>query len=177
MWDARQKISRIKDFLPANENILDIGAGSGSVTLALRKSGRDVTPVDVKNWSLTEAVTPDIYDGVHLPYASAEFHTALLLTVLHHTQDPEEVLREAGRVADYVVIIEDVYSGPIHRWCTLAADSLLNLEFRGHPHSNRSHLEWCAIFQKMGWQLLVTQRFPMLKFFTQQTYWLKTSSP
>ena len=170
LWDARQKYARIRAFLPENARCVEIGAGSGSVTMVLRAAGFHVTPVDVKNWSLTQQVTPEIYDGRQLPYANQHFDTALLLTVLHHIRDQETVLREAARVARQIVIIEDVYEGRLQRWLTLAADSLFNLEFRGHPHSNRSDPAWRTLFAEMGLELRASERYPMLKIFRQQTY-------
>ena len=47
-----------------------------------------------------------------LPFAKNEFDNALLLTVLHHSDDPLSVLREAYRIVrpeGRVIVIESVY--------------------------------------------------------------------
>jgi hypothetical protein len=73
--------------------------------------------------------------------------------VLHHAPNPEAVLQEAARVAKRVIITEDVYYNIVHKYATFFMDSLLNLEFIGHPHSNKTDAQWREVFQKAGLRL------------------------
>ena len=99
LWDAKFKIKRISKYLSHKDKILDIGTGPGSVCLLMQREGYNLTPVDVIDQALSTEVKPQIYDGKKLPYNNSSFDTALILTVLHHTTNPEKVLSEAKRVS------------------------------------------------------------------------------
>lgn len=147
---ARGKFEHIERLLPDAGSILDIGSGRGVVTSMLRDRGFQVTPLDVRDRSTEPALTPEVYDGTVIPFADKAFDCALLLTVLHHTPDPDAVLREASRVARRIIIVEDVYTNTLQKHMTFFTDSLFNLEFRGHPHSNRTDAEWRQTFERLG---------------------------
>src|SRR5262249_38378644 len=77
----------------------------------------------------------------------------LLITVLHHMpahfhapaiQEGIRVLREGGRL----IVMEDIFRGDMERLATYIADSIMNLEFVKHPHSNRSLEEWRDLISK-----------------------------
>ena len=137
---------KIGDAISPDDVVLDLGAGTGNMTELLREEEYDVTPVDVTDISYIDDVKPVIYDGQQLPYADDTFDVALLVTVLHHAHHPDQVLREARRVARRVIVIEDVTRGRVHEWITKVWDSILNLEFIGHPHENDSDQGWRARF-------------------------------
>lgn len=168
--DARFKLNRIRKFLTQGAKILEIGAGSGSVCLLLRQEGYTVTPLDIKNKTLTGRVNPVLYDGQTMPFANKSYNTALILTVLHHTPDPERILREAMRVADNIIIIEDIYDNKFQQYLTYLFDSIFNLEFIGHPHSNKTDGEWKELFSKLGLTLKSCQHDRFLLLFKQATY-------
>lgn len=168
--DAQAKEGQFRGFLRPGDRILDLGSGPGSVCWLLRSQGFAVTPVDVQDVALDAQMRPQLYDGRRLPFADDAFDVALLLTVLHHTHDPAAVLAEAGRVARRVIVIEDVYRSPIQRRLTWWADSLLNLEFRGHPHTNRTDEAWRGHFAAHGWRLAHAQNRRIAGIFEQQTY-------
>ena len=168
------KQHRIARHLEKGTKILDLGAGHGGLCKALRAEGFEVHPVDVKDGSFFEDVRPQLYDGERLPFADRHFDTTLLITVLHHTPDPELVLAEAMRVSGRrLVVMEDVYANPFQRYLTYFTDSLVNLEFHGHPHTNRSDAEWRATFTRMGWELESAESFRTLVFFRQVIYVLR----
>lgn len=175
LWlaDARAKERQFLDLLRPGDRILDLGSGPGSVCRCLRDRGFAVTPVDIADVALDPAQRPWLYDGHRLPFADATFEVALVLTVLHHTRDPAAVLAEACRVARRVVVIEDVYASTVQKYLTWWTDSLLNLEFRGHPHTNRSDAGWRRLFAARGWRLERTHGRHVAGLFRQQTYVLE----
>ena len=144
-WDARQKFIRIKPALGTQDRVLDIGSGYGTVTQEMRRQGFQTTPVDVRDQAIHPELQPVLADGAQLPFANQEFDTALLLTVLHHTPQPEQVLAEAARVSAQVLVIEDVYRNKLQQYLTYFADSLFNFEFKGAPsyEQNESGLDGC----------------------------------
>lgn len=179
LWllDARRKLRHLRPHLGVGESILDIGCGVGSVTTLLRAEGHAVTPLDVRAQSLTAAVAPVIFDGRHLPFDAGHFDLALLLTVLHHAEDPEALLIEAARVARRIAVIEDTYDNRAQRALTLATDSIVNIEFRGHPHNNQSGPEWRATFERLKLRTLHATTWPIAVLFQQSFYLLEPARP
>lgn len=169
-WDARQKFGRIRPVLTAGATVLDIGSGYGTVTSVLRSQGLFVTAVDVEDQSITPDFKPVVYDGIGLPFPSDSFEFSLLLTVLHHTPDPELVLAEAARVGKKVLVIEDVYKSRLQKYLTWFTDSLLNFEFKGHPHTNKSRVGWNETCERLGLSFEVIRSDRFLLFFRQETY-------
>lgn len=140
-------------YLQSGDKVLDIGAGSCNIVEVLQDKGFDATPLDLRNVSLVPSIQPVLYDGRHIPFEDKSFDVALLVFILHHTSEPEAIIKEASRVARRLVVIEDIYRGPVHKRVTFFFDSLLNWEWKGHPHSNRSDREWKATFTRLGLSL------------------------
>jgi SAM-dependent methyltransferase len=130
---AKGIVGKIQPSLDKGDTILDIGSGTGNVCEILSKRGYKITPLDVRDLSFVDSVRPVIYDGNKIPFGDEKFDKSLILTVLHHAPEPEKILQEAKRVSRKIIIIEDVYSNSFHKWMTYFFDSLLNLEFVGHP--------------------------------------------
>ena len=173
LWDAKFKIKRIAEYINPQTRIIDIGTGPGSVCLLLNKQGFNLTPVDVIDQSLSEEIEPEIYDGERLPYSNDSFDTALILTVLHHTPNPKEILLEAKRVSKRIIIIEDIYSNPLQKYLTYFVDSIVNMEFWGHPHSNKSDKCWRELFSELGLKLKAAKYDRFILFFRQASYYLE----
>lgn len=146
--------SRIQPHIPPGASVLDVGAGTCHMTALLQSQAIQTTPLDIVDLSLIKDIQPVIYDGSVMPFADNTFDVAVILTVLHHCPDPEQVIRESRRVARKVIIIEDVVQNRFHATLTKCLDSLLNLEFMGHPHQNKTDEEWCRLFDKLELRLL-----------------------
>ncbi|MFQ5795282.1 MAG: class I SAM-dependent methyltransferase [Candidatus Bipolaricaulia bacterium] len=132
-----------------------------------------VTPLDVQNLSFVDQIEPVIYDGDNMLFEDDRFDVALILTVLHHTPHPEKVINEAKRVSKRIVIIEDIYMNFIQKYLTYFFDSLLNLEFTGHPHTNKNDQEWKALFEQLGLKLKDAKYKRSLLLFKNVTYHLE----
>jgi ubiquinone/menaquinone biosynthesis C-methylase UbiE len=150
---GQSMLEDFEEFLHPGETLLDVGTGIGNAAVLLLDKGYALTPLDVVNLTFTPKITPVIYDGEHMPFKNNQFETALILTVLHHTASPDTVLKEAKRVARRIIVTEDVYFNIWHKYATYFMDSLLNLEFKGHPHTNRTDGQWKATFKRMGLKL------------------------
>ena len=154
---AKGIFRQINPYLKKHDKILDIGAGTCNVSEILSEKHFDVTSLDVKNLSFVDDIKPIIYGGDKLPFNGNKFDVALILYVLHHTKNFERIILEAKRVSKRIIIIEDVYMGVIHKYLTYLLDSLLNLEFAGHPHTNKKDGEWKKLFKKLGLKLRNTK--------------------
>ena len=172
---AKDLVFRIHPYLNKTERILDLGAGTCHISRELECLGHTVTPVDVTNQSWIKTIQSAEYNGKNLSFPDHHFDTVILITILHHTKNPEEIVAEAARVAKKVIIIEDLVCNPFHKWITSVWDSLLNLEFFNHPHSNKTDREWRALFAKHTLHLCDVQQKWSFIFMWQVTYYLEAA--
>jgi len=172
-WALRRasvKLRRLRPLYPQHATVLEVGCGNGALTLLLRQENHIVTPLDIADLSLFPSVRPLVYDGTAFPFSDRQFHTCQLITMLHHTPDPDHLIREAMRVADRIIIMEDIFTNPVQKRLTFLADSVVNAEFYGHPHTNRTDAEWRATFQKLGLRVEFAEQYRFLSLFRQVTY-------
>jgi SAM-dependent methyltransferase len=149
IWRVQEKLAQIRSYLELADRILDVGAGNCILCHELGRHGYDVVPVDVKNLSFVDKITPIAYDGTALPFGDDSFDVALVITVLHHTTDPNTLLVEVRRVAKRIIVIEEIYENSFEKYLTYAIDSLFNLQFFSHPHSNRTDAAWRETFHAL----------------------------
>jgi SAM-dependent methyltransferase len=99
---------RLAELLPSHATVLDVGCGDGTIAHLLQQRRRDVhlegIDVLVRQGAMIP-VTP--FDGLHIPFPEASFDAVMFVDVLHHTEDPMVLLREAVRVARKAVVIKD----------------------------------------------------------------------
>lgn len=171
---AQTKKELFQKYLPAQSKIIDIGTGSGQFSLILKQDGHQVTSVDIKDKTNTNLITPTVYDGEKLPFDSNSFDISLLITVLHHCPNPEKVFQEAVRVSkSRIFVLEDVYSNSVMKYLTWWMDSLMNLEFFGHPHTNKPEAEWEALFEENRLKVISKKKVTLLFIFSQVAYVLE----
>ncbi len=171
---AKDLLKEVYRYLNKTDNIIDIGAGTCNICAVLKEKGFKTTPLDVQNLSFVGEIKPVIYDGREIPFADKSFDVSLLLTVLHHTPVPKEIIKEAKRVSQKIIIIEDIYLNTFHKYLTCFVDSLLNFEFRGHPHTNKSDQEWKLLFKELGLKLKQARYRWSFLIFKQAAYYLES---
>ncbi|MGH9628878.1 MAG: class I SAM-dependent methyltransferase [Bryobacteraceae bacterium] len=170
----------VEPYLDRNDTVLDIGAGTGWVAKRLsERKGCQITLVDVLDCNETE-LPLHIYDGETLPYASKTFDVALLVFVLHHTLNHEQMLREAARVARRaVIVVEDTPANPFERFVEWFWDSVLSIEHRFFaPHNYRRMSGWRELFRDLGLKLAREDRIkPFFPFYyTKAVFVLDTAA-
>ncbi len=170
---VNKKLKTVIPHLIFNKNIIDIGSGNGMVAHYLKNKEYSITALDVANLSIHPQIKTIIYDGKKMPFQNNEFHTGLLLTVLHHTHSPEEVLQEASRICSRLIIIEDIYSNIIQQYLTYAMDTLVNFGFSKMTYQNKNDKEWKTTFNQLGLKVVSEEKKSVLLFFTQKTYVLE----
>lgn len=85
------------------ERLLEVGVGTGRVSVPLRERGFDVTGIDASRGMLARARSkglPRLVRGsaYHLPFRDEAFDATLFVHVLHVLEEPERALSEAERV-------------------------------------------------------------------------------
>ncbi|MBZ9626869.1 class I SAM-dependent methyltransferase [Psychroflexus sp. CAK57W] len=175
--DKRRNVSKAKligDFLNQTETIVDIGTGSGGLAKYLTQHHFEVTAVDIIDKTVHRDINPIIYDGLHLPFENESFDTSMLITILHHCSNPEQVFGEAVRVSKKkIIVLEDVYSSWLMKHLTWFMDSLVNMEFKSHPHSNKSEAQWEDLFHEHNLKVRKKTKTKVLAIFTQVMYHLE----
>jgi hypothetical protein len=170
---AEVKRKRLLPLLSEGGSVLEVGAGNGALTKLLREEGMKTTALDIADKSLFADVKVEVYDGEKFPFGEKKFDVCQLITMLHHTTNAEALIREAGRVSDRVIIMEDIYENRFQQWITWFTDSLVNWEFYGHPHTNRTDAEWKELFERNGLKLEKVEYYRFLLLFRQVMYVLK----
>jgi ubiquinone/menaquinone biosynthesis C-methylase UbiE len=166
-------LAEILPLLKKTETILDLGSGTGHTAHELLKKGFKVTCVDYSDMNVFDDTKPIRYDGINLPFKDNSFDTVLLVTVLHHTPDPVRIIREASRVAKKIIIMEDTYNNIFQKYAVFVMDSIGNMEFVGHPHTNKTDRQWQKIFKKMGLKIKSKKKRMYWRIFESVTYLLE----
>lgn len=99
--------------------VLDVGGGSGYLSMRLQKAGYSSALTDVLDYRAEETQSLPfklMTSPAQLPYDDDQFDSAFFFEVLHHVDDPHHVplLTEVGRVAKRVIIVENVYGTMTH---------------------------------------------------------------
>jgi ubiquinone/menaquinone biosynthesis C-methylase UbiE len=154
---SRKVASYFESFLPKQGRFLDIGTGTGHVAASLRSSERSVVGCDILNL-LILPLPYVLADGGQLPFLDASFDAAMLITVLHHVPKSlhSRFLAEAARVlkpGGTLIVVEDTFHGAIEPEITKFFDSVMNGEFAGHPHANRTLDEWVELATEAGFHV------------------------
>ncbi|HEY7864032.1 MAG TPA: class I SAM-dependent methyltransferase [Thermoanaerobaculia bacterium] len=142
----------LAELLPASGRVLDIGCGDGSLALrvAQARPGLQLRGVDVLVRENTR-IEVERFDGHLLPYPDLAFDAAMIVDVLHHTDDPEGLLAEAARVAPVLVIKDHLADAP------LAGMRLRLMDFVGNarhgvrlPYNYWTRRRWEEAFEQLG---------------------------
>lgn len=148
----------IAERLPRDARVLDVGCGSGDLAVLIMQ----IRP-DVRIEGIDVLVRPDTaiavteYDGATIPHADDSFDAAIIVDVLHHTDDPKAVLAEVARVAKLVIVKDHLRDG------VAAGATLRFMDWVGNvshgvrlPYNYLSSREWTEIYGALG---LRTDRF------------------
>jgi len=139
--------------IPHGAQVLDVGCGDGALAYSILQTRPDleIRGIDVLIWKET-TIHIDQFDGHAIPYDDASFDVVMFVNVLHHTEDPTVLLREAKRVTRKSILIKD------HTSDGLFADATLRfMDWVGNiglgvplPYEFWPKERWMETFEKLG---------------------------
>lgn len=100
--------SALAALLPPDASVLDVGCGNGMIAWLIQEQRPDVSITGIDVLVRPETHIPvEAFDGKTLPRADRSVDAVLFVDVLHHTEDPESLLREARRVTRNAIVLKD----------------------------------------------------------------------
>ena len=107
--------------------------------------------VDVLVWPKAR-IPVDIFDGYRLPFDDKNFDAVIFVDVLHHTEDPMVLLREAKRVARRAIVLKDHTADRALAYSTLRFMDWVGNAHHGValPYNYWSERRWRAAFDELG---------------------------
>ena len=148
-------IGAIAPLFPTEQSsVIDIGCGNGEFASMLQEKRPNLTVQGCEVIDRGHLYVPITYfDGITLPFADNSFDYAMMINMLHHTDSPEAILREAIRVSRKGLIIKDHYANNMVDRANLHAMEYMNPNFREImklPLRFYSSGEWDSIMSKLG---------------------------
>jgi len=107
---ARVLSDTFAQLAPRRARVLDVGCGDGLISALLCSKRPDISVRGIDVLPRERSHIPvDIFDGLRIPFDEGSFDVIVFSDVLHHTNDPAVLQREARRVASQYVIVKDHY--------------------------------------------------------------------
>jgi SAM-dependent methyltransferase len=138
---------------PKDALILDVGCGDGLLCAGLGAKRPDLKlrGIDVLPRVRTH-IPVEMFDGMRIPFADDSFDAVMFSDVLHHTDDPAVLLREARRVARRCVLIKDHFREGLAAYQRLRfMDWVGNARFGvALPYNYWSEKQWQGAWREIG---------------------------
>ncbi len=146
---------------PNNASVLDVGCGDGSIGSHIKEKRPDIRIEGIDVLVREKAIIPvTAFDGTLIPFGNDSFDVVIFVDVLHHTDNPTVLLREAKRVARQSVILKDHT-----RDGALAVHTLRFMDWIGNahhgvalPYNYWSEAQWRAAFTSLNLEIRTWSR-------------------
>jgi len=150
---VRVLVHHLAELIPPNASVLDVGCGDGSLAHLLL----DTRP-DLRIEGVDVLVRPHVAvkmtqsDGKTVPFADGAFDFAMLVDMLHHTDNQLQLLGEARRVARQAILVKDHCRDGV-----LANATLRFMDWVGNarhgvalPYVYWPEARWHEVFRELG---------------------------
>lgn len=163
----------LASLLPLHATVLDVGTGDGSLAKLILDRRPDLRIHGLDVLVRTDAAIPvQPFGGLHLPAADASYDVVTFVDVLHHTNNPLILLREAARVARTGILLKDhtregYLAGPTLRFM----DGVGNARFGvALPYNYWPRQRWEAAFADLRLEIIQWQND--LRLYPKWADWL-----
>ena len=158
VYDRRMNL--LSDCFAANletgDRVLDIGCGDGKIdSLIMKKVDVTIEGLDVLVRNETYIPVKQ-FNGKEIPFEDNSFDTIIIIDVLHHTDDPKQLLREIKRVAKKNILIKDhLLNGFLAKGTLKLMDYVGNSHYGVRlPYNYLTKSEWTEIFRELDLTVL-----------------------
>jgi SAM-dependent methyltransferase len=141
---------RIAPLLTGAAEILDVGTGDGRLAQYLiNATGARITGLDV-HLQPHSYIPVHQYDGCLFPFEDNSFDAVLLIDMLHHTANIDQLLLEASRVARQFVLVKDHYwNTRVDKYMLYLGDYIGNIPYGVPITYNFLNLpQWTTLFSR-----------------------------
>ena len=170
---VRVLCSHLISLIPEHASVLDVGTGDGLLSRLLSERRPDLALQGVDVFARpTSHIPVRVFDGQSLPYADKSFDVVLFVDVLHHTNNPMVLLREAVRVARRALVIKDhSLQGFAARFTLRVMDSVGNARHGvSLPYNYWSRAQWEEAVEAL--QLRIDKILTDLKLYPSFADWI-----
>ena len=149
----RRLSQHLAQVLPQGASVLDIGCGDGKLSAMVAEKRSDLTFNGLEVLVRSKVYIPvEQFNGRTLPYPDGSFDVAMLVDVLHHTNDPIVLLREAVRVSRGTVVVKDhtndgLLSGMRLRFMDYVGNARFGVSL---PYNYWQHRKWEQAWRELG---------------------------
>ena len=160
--------------LSKSSRVLDVGCGDGlidSLIIQQHQGPIEINGVDILLRKHTH-IPVKLFDGTTIPYEDNSFDVVIFIDVLHHTDNPYHLLKEAKRVAQHSIVLKDHLTDNI-----LATPTLRFMDWVGNahhgvvlPYNYYSKQQWDNTFTQLD--LTVANWKANLNLYSIPAHWL-----
>ena len=174
---GREMCKDCLNYIKEDSNLLDLGCGSGIIGKEFgRFFNSEILGLDIIDNRVIE-IPFRRYDGSNLSFLKDDSYDAVLINfVLHHCQNPIELLKEAKRVTkDIIVIYENIPEGLMSKMFCYFHGVSFACFFQKNENKGKflKRKEWEEEFEKMGLKVLYSKKVSGLKMMKEHLYILK----
>ena len=138
--------------MPQGATVLDIGCGSGMIARMIGEQRPDLSISGIDVLVRPETHIPvEAFDGRRIPRPDGDVDVVMFVDVLHHTDDPELLLRQAARVARQAIVLKDhtkdgLLAGPTLRFMDWVGNAHHGVRL---PYNYWPERRWRSAFQRL----------------------------
>jgi SAM-dependent methyltransferase len=158
---VRVLCENLAPLFPQNASVLDVGCGDGLLSHLINQARPDLKISGIDVFTRKESYIPvTTFDGRTLPSPAKSIDVVLFVDVLHHTEDPMILLREAARVARQAIIIKDHTRNGALAYSTLKfMDDVANKRYGvALPHNYLPEEEWRKNFLALDLKIVTWKK-------------------
>lgn len=139
--------------LPEGAKVLDVGCGDGLIDKLIMELRPDVSIVGIDVLVRGHTHIPvKPFDGITIPYSDDAFDAVMFVDVLHHTDDPKVLLKEAKRVGKTAILLKDHTNDGLFSYATLRFMDWVGNAHHGVvlPYNYWSKREWGSALTELS---------------------------